>query len=141
MARQWRLVDSSRVPVRCTDNLQLSLRLFELIDILHTELQRVRAPSGLLTIPAECPKSPIFALLTPHPRELAKYCQDAGFVVRAVVPPTVPRGTERVRVCLHAGNTEVEICSLVDRVQKWVDDRSVVISEFADATGQLVAKL
>jgi 8-amino-7-oxononanoate synthase len=129
------------VPEKCTDNPQLSLRLFELIDALHTELQRIRAPNDLLTIPLECPKSPIFALLTPHPRELAKYCQDAGFVVRAVVPPTVPKGTERVRVCLHAGNTEAEISSLVDRVQEWVDDRSAVVSASTDSTSQLVAKL
>ena len=129
------------MPERCTDNLQLSLHLFELIDALHTELQRIRAPNDLLTIPTECPKSPIFALLTPHPRELAKYCQDAGFVVRAVVPPTVPRGTERVRVCLHAGNTEAEISSLVDRVQEWVDGRTAALPASTDATGQLIAKL
>lgn len=125
----------------CADHIQLSGRLFMLIDTLHDELQRIRAPSSLLTIPPECPKSPIFALLTSHPRELAKHCQDAGFLVRAVVPPTVPTGTERVRVCLHAGNTEVEIAKLVRHVQEWVDERRKVVLEYADATGELVAKL
>lgn len=130
-----------RLPKTCTDNLQLSRRLFELIDALHTELQRICAPNELLTIPPECPKSPIFALLTPQPRELAKYCQDAGFVVRAVVPPTIPRGTERVRVCLHAGNNEAEIFSLVGRVQEWVDSQLSAIPVSTDTKGQLVAKL
>lgn len=112
-----------------------------LIQALHAELRRLRAPNNLLTIPSECPKSPIFALLTSHPRELAKHCQDAGFVVRAVVPPTVPAGTERVRVCLHTGNTEDDIVSLVSRVQEWVDGQRNIIPEYAGAGEQLVAKL
>lgn len=44
-------------------------------------------------------------------------------MVRAVVPPTVPEGTERVRVCLHAGNTEEEIRTLVTYLQGWVGER------------------
>ncbi|CZT06975.1 related to 7-keto-8-aminopelargonate synthetase and related enzymes [Rhynchosporium graminicola] len=51
----------------------------------------------ILQIPNELPRSPIIALLTPEPRSLAKYCQEKGFVVRAIVPPTVPEGTQRVR--------------------------------------------
>jgi 8-amino-7-oxononanoate synthase len=39
--------------------------------------------------------------------------------VRAIVPPTVPRGTERVRACLHAGNTVEEIDGLVKRIGEW----------------------
>jgi 8-amino-7-oxononanoate synthase len=65
-----------------------------------------------------CPKSPIFSLQTEHPRSLAKYCQEGGYLVRAVVPPTVP--TRRVRVCLHAGNTYEQIDGLVMRVERWL---------------------
>ena len=67
------------------------------------------------------PTSPIFSLRTSQPRELASFCQRAGFVVRAIMPPTIPEGKERVRVCLHAGNTEEEIDSLVRTVQSWLD--------------------
>jgi 8-amino-7-oxononanoate synthase len=112
-----------------------------LIKALHVELQRIRAPSSILTIPSECPRSPIFALLTSQPRELAKHCQDAGFVVRAVVPPTVPEGTERVRVCLHAGNTEAEIAGLVSRVQEWADNQGKLNPEYIGGTEQLLANL
>jgi 8-amino-7-oxononanoate synthase len=72
----------------------------------------------ILHIDASCPASPIFALLTQHPRSLAQHCQDAGFVVRAVVPPTVP--TRRVRVCLHAGNSIEEVDRLVQKIDEWV---------------------
>lgn len=40
-------------------------------------------------------------------------------MVRAVVPPTVPEGTARVRVCLHAGNTEGDVGKLVESLGVW----------------------
>jgi 8-amino-7-oxononanoate synthase len=75
--------------------------------------------SPLLSIPLSPPQSPIFSLLTPYPKQLAAYCQQHGFVVRGIVPPTVPEGAERVRICLHAGNTLKEIDGLVRVVGMW----------------------
>jgi 8-amino-7-oxononanoate synthase len=40
--------------------------------------------------------------------------------VRGIVPPTVPEGGERVRICLHAGNTKEQVEGLVDVVEAWV---------------------
>ncbi|GAQ03662.1 8-amino-7-oxononanoate synthase [Aspergillus lentulus] len=60
------------------------------------------------------PTSPIFSVRSRFPRQLAAACQQKGFVVRAIMAPTVPAGRERVRVCLHAGNTVEEIDGLVD---------------------------
>lgn len=40
--------------------------------------------------------------------------------MRAIVPPTVPEGTQRVRFCLHAGNTVGEVDDLVARIREWV---------------------
>lgn len=73
-----------------------------------------------MTLPERCPSSPIFALLTPKPRVLAAHCNNAGFIARPVVSPTVPRGTERVRVCLHAGNTTEQIEKFVECVREWI---------------------
>jgi hypothetical protein len=78
----------------------------------------VKDTSDILEVPRLRPKSPIFSLVTPHPRSLAAFCQEVGYVVRAVVPPTVP--TRRVRVCLHAGNTKQHIDGLVERVDLWI---------------------
>ncbi|PKY06756.1 aminotransferase [Aspergillus campestris IBT 28561] len=66
------------------------------------------------------PGSPIFALRSPVPRRLAEACQREGIVVRAIMAPTVPAGRERVRVCLHAGNTTGEIDLLVGVIWRWV---------------------
>jgi 8-amino-7-oxononanoate synthase len=66
------------------------------------------------------PTSPIFSVRSRFPRQLAAACQQKGFVVRAIMAPTVPAGRERVRVCLHAGNTVEEIDGLVDTFKVWL---------------------
>lgn len=42
---------------------------------------------------------------------------DAGFDVRPILSPTVPKGSERLRICLHAFNTEEEISSLLSHLK------------------------
>lgn len=88
-------------------------------------LQPYTINSTLLQLPQQLPNSPIFALLTAEPRSLAKWCQDASFVVRPIVPPTVPEGTQRVRVCLHAGNSKQDVEELVERIRGWLLARSI----------------
>ncbi|KAK5461283.1 hypothetical protein LTS15_003346 [Exophiala xenobiotica] len=108
----------------------LAANLYHLIDHLHTQLQtlvaakpqaRQESLEKLITLPITCPESPIFAILSSHPRLLAAHCQAAGFIVRPVVAPTVPEGTERVRVCLHAGNTTEQIDKFVACVREWLE--------------------
>lgn len=41
-------------------------------------------------------------------------------MVRPIVAPTVPAGTERIRVCLHAGNTMAQVQGLVQAIQEWL---------------------
>lgn len=106
----------------------LSARLTQLIGYMYAKLKSLeslaqRLEGGSFTLPDACPKSAIFALMMQEPRELAAFCQTAGFVVRAVMHPTVPLGTERVRICLHAGNTEAEIDAFVKTVRLWLDQR------------------
>lgn len=90
------------------------------------DLYESSAVHGLISIPAECPESPIVALYTPYPRDLAHHCQSSGYIVRAVVPPTVPDGTERVRICLHSGNTRAQVQSFVSTVKRWIDLKTEV---------------
>jgi len=43
--------------------------------------------------------------------------------VRPIVPPTVPEGTQRVRVCLHAGNTMEDVERLGERIREWLVEK------------------
>lgn len=111
-----------------TEPLARNLRM--LIQALHvrlldlqTSLQLSPRNETLLSVPSACPQSSIFAVLSSEPKALAAYCQHNGFVVRGIVPPTVPVGTERIRVCLHAGNTVKEIDGLVATLRHWVLQR------------------
>ena len=66
--------------------------------------------------------SAIFAVQTPQARALATHCRRAArCLVRAIVYPTVPRGGERVRVCLHAGNTRAEVDALLQALRAWTE--------------------
>lgn len=42
----------------------------------------------------------------------ATYLQNERFAVKPIYAPTVPKGAERIRICLHAHNTEEEIIKL-----------------------------
>ena len=48
----------------------------------------------------------------------AAYLQKAGMDVRPILSPTVPEGSERIRICLHSFNTEKEISLLTDAINK-----------------------
>lgn len=50
-------------------------------------------------------------------RKVARGLQEEGFDVRPIMHPTVAAGSERLRVCLHAFNTEDEITSLINKLR------------------------
>lgn len=98
----------------------LTRSLFAYLNRLHDTSIAVRK---LLAIPSACPRSPIFAICLEQPRDLAEYLQDRGMMVRAVMPPTVPVGTQRIRVCLHAGNSLDEVDTLVRALEEWCEGK------------------
>ncbi|CAI6299524.1 unnamed protein product [Periconia digitata] len=107
----------------------LASKLHFLIQYLFDQFNTVQRPSfrALLSLPHECPQSPIFSIQLKEPKDLARFLQERGMMVRAVVPPTVPIGTSRVRVCLHAGNTTEEIDLLLRAIEEWCAGRSGII--------------
>jgi len=48
--------------------------------------------------------------------------QRAGFDVRAVRPPTVPEGTSRLRISIHADHRENDIAGLAEAVASWLQN-------------------
>jgi 8-amino-7-oxononanoate synthase len=46
-------------------------------------------------------------------KQLAEKIQQQGFDVRPILSPTVPKGQERLRICLHSFNSKEEITKLI----------------------------
>lgn len=55
-------------------------------------------------------------------KALANYLQQHGFDVRPILPPTVPEGSERIRICLHTYNSTTEIKYFYQYVNKFVQN-------------------
>ena len=51
-------------------------------------------------------------------KKMALAIQKDGYDVRPILSPTVPKGKERIRVCLHAFNSEEEINGLLESLNK-----------------------
>nr|WP_242544914.1 8-amino-7-oxononanoate synthase [Corallococcus sp. NCSPR001] len=70
---------------------------------IHRFTEGLRA----LGLPAE-PRSAIFPVILGEPSralDAAKRLREAGLLVKAIRPPTVPEGTSRLRFCLSAAHT------------------------------------
>jgi len=61
-------------------------------------------------------------VLTAYPRPLSAFLYSRGMNARPITWPTVPKGKDRVRVCLHAGNTWAEVDRLVEAIMEWAGE-------------------
>jgi len=84
------------------DQLQQNIRIFRKMISSERLYSDARSPIQIIPI-GDITKT----------RVLAEKLQDSGFAVKPIYSPTVPRGEERIRICLHAFNTEEEITHLV----------------------------
>ncbi|MBI3133342.1 MAG: aminotransferase class I/II-fold pyridoxal phosphate-dependent enzyme [Bacteroidetes bacterium] len=74
--------------------------------------------SEIKRVPVTCieSSSPIQSIIIPgneEARQVAAHIQQAGFAVKAILSPTVPKGQERIRICLHSYNSREEIKALI----------------------------
>ncbi|KAK3291053.1 pyridoxal phosphate-dependent transferase [Chaetomium fimeti] len=88
--------------------------------LLLQACSRHRPPPDLLRVRLGKPQSPVIPVLTSQPRNLAKHCQQMRFMVRPIVAPTVPKGEERIRICLHARNSMAEVEGLIGAIEQWL---------------------
>lgn len=80
-------------------------------------IERLRQGATDLGLPLMASGSPIQPFLCGSPlaaTALADQLLDRGFLVSAIRPPTVPRGTARLRVTLTAGHTHDQVDALLD---------------------------
>ncbi|CUA70882.1 8-amino-7-oxononanoate synthase [Rhizoctonia solani] len=106
---------------------RLVAQLFKISTRFTTSLRARLAdiPSRIMALPPflKSDPTPIVPILTPHPRRLAQHLRERGFLARPITHPTVPKGEERVRICLHAANTEEQVDGLVDALVEWAEEQ------------------
>ncbi|MEZ5015046.1 MAG: 8-amino-7-oxononanoate synthase [Chitinophagales bacterium] len=81
--------------------------------------------SGYPELHFEATDSAIFSIIIPGNAEVsraAKYLQNGGMDVRPIRYPTVARGAERLRICVHAFNTEMEMVRLFKLLDTIIKD-------------------
>ncbi|KAK2460162.1 hypothetical protein APHAL10511_007841 [Amanita phalloides] len=115
---------------RLTGCAQLADQLFGLVEyflaLVRPRLQGTAA-SDVLSLPAHLARlpdsrddlAPIIPLHTRYPRQLSAHLARLGMNARPITWPTVPKGKDRVRVCIHAGNTIEQVKNLAHAVSEW----------------------
>ena len=61
----------------------------------------------------------VFGLIIPGNeacRKAARKMNDSGFDIRPILSPTVPEGTERLRICIHATHSKEQLKQLIDEL-------------------------
>ncbi len=88
------------------------------IDLFKQKLSNVKAS----LLPSNSAIQCVIAGSNEKARQLAAKIQEAGLDVRPILSPTVPKGTERLRICLHSYNTEKEIVLLAETITQLMND-------------------
>lgn len=86
------------------DRQELPIILQRKIDLFHRLLSPAQALKGIRT-PIHAVIIPGNVLVGKRSRQLA----EMGMAVHPILSPTVPQGSERLRICLHTYNTDAEI--------------------------------
>lgn len=113
---------STALPPVAAEAIRLS---YDIFPAMHEERKRLGQLAELFqqsNMPFQKLKShtPVQVVIIPgneEVKEQAARLQQAGFDIRPILYPTVPQGQERLRIVLHAFNTEEEVKRLVCELQ------------------------
>ncbi|MCH2042763.1 MAG: 8-amino-7-oxononanoate synthase [Saprospiraceae bacterium] len=72
-------------------------------------------------IPSDSPIQSLIVGGNEKTRQLAQDINNQGFDIRPILAPTVPVGTERLRICLHQFNTKNEILGLCKQLNSFYE--------------------
>jgi len=120
------VLESGRAQELASNLLALSAYFVRLL-----RLHLVGISTNILSLPAHLREdnvskpeqlpSPIIPIMTSEPHALSAFLHTCGMNARPITWPTVPKGKDRVRVCLHAGNKREDIERLVKGMVDWAE--------------------
>lgn len=85
--------------------------------------------------------SPMHPIATPAAYTLMQHIRGLGYCALAIKYPVVPKGMDRLRICLHGGNTEQEIDQFIDILIAWAKVVAANPPPEVASSSQAVAKL
>ncbi len=91
---------------------------FKISNLYSYFKQKVKTIPELSLIESDSQIQSVIVSGNDRARQFAAQVQADGFDVKPLVSPTVPAGTERIRVCIHSFNTKEEIDGLVNSLAK-----------------------
>ncbi|CAG8531127.1 11825_t:CDS:2 [Acaulospora colombiana] len=116
------LSHSNLLAIRCSYEVmsgeigdQLRKNLAKLIRKFRSS---IKLPADVL-LPSESAIQGIVVSGNENAVRLSRIIQKAGYNVKPIRSPTVPVGKERIRICLHADNSEEEIEGLVNIIENY----------------------
>jgi len=89
-------------------------QLFELINYFKASIQQLK---NISFIESNSPIQGIIIADNFKAKALADHLNQKGLFIKAILSPTVPTGTERLRICIHAFNTKEQIDTLVSEIK------------------------
>jgi 8-amino-7-oxononanoate synthase len=105
------------------EGLHLAVTEATLRERLWRNIRHLASGLTMLGWPAEA-RGPIFPIVLGSPEralEASARLREAGLLVKAIRPPTVPEGTSRLRISLGAAHDDVEIEALLSALARLQD--------------------
>jgi 8-amino-7-oxononanoate synthase len=69
-------------------------------------------------IPSESPIQSVVIPGNDRAKLVSAELEKAGFYAKAILYPTVPKGAERIRICIHSFNTEQQVLGLANKLNE-----------------------
>ena len=118
-------VYSTPAPPALSATLSTSVRLIEQGDALRTHLRMLIAQlkselhlTQWQLMPSETSVQPLLIGGNLEAVSVSKFLQNMGILVPAIRPPTVPKGTARLRISLSAAHTKEDIMRLISALHE-----------------------
>ncbi len=86
--------------------------------LVHLFKTKIQLNNNAYLIPSESPIQSIVIPGNDRAKQVSAELEKAGFYAKAILYPTVPKGAERIRICIHSFNTEEQVLGLVKVLNK-----------------------
>jgi 8-amino-7-oxononanoate synthase len=93
-------------------------KIQKLIDLIDFFKSKAREFEGIEVIESNSPIQCVIVSGNDQVKDTASFLQKEGFDVRPILSPTVPKGKERLRICLHIFNTTEQLGRVIDLINR-----------------------